>query len=163
MLQAGPKSSGRSRGKESMKHEDVKIGMKVVPHSKSVGMSFKEFLGKFGGFDYLLVDDSEEGYWVLRNLSEESWNFIASDFEPYIEPEQSTTPEIKVDWTFVPEMFNWIAMDSDGELNAFCKEPDLAEYFWSFSSEETFGANIGNAPAHWPRDKWREMKFKRPE
>lgn len=82
-----------------MKHEDVKIGMKVVPHSKtdSGTVEFLENssiwkLAKSNNQSFLyVVDFSIENYsWVLNSDDTTAWTthenlFNASDFEPYIE------------------------------------------------------------------------------
>lgn len=73
-----------------MKLEDVKIGMKVVPHSKSINSSLEISLhwrnAKKQG--YLYVTRIDEDIIILNANKEGSTGdyFCASDFEPYIEP-----------------------------------------------------------------------------
>lgn len=80
-----------------MKAEDVKIGMKVVPHSKSympTTESFNDFLktreGKFleeNGYLFVSnISDCNTRFGLQTNPTEPvSWGFRAYDFEPYIE------------------------------------------------------------------------------
>ena len=73
-----------------MKDEDVKIGMKVVPHSKAVSLSLETSLiwkyAKNKGQLYLYVYAKHSNY--VYSLSYEPIPdgvdlFVASDFEPY--------------------------------------------------------------------------------
>lgn len=82
-----------------MKHEDVKIGMKVVPHSKTVSgaVRFEHCStwnrAKSNNQSFLYVVDFSIGSyaWVLNEVGEinsiQGDFFNASDFEPYIEEE----------------------------------------------------------------------------
>jgi hypothetical protein len=86
-----------------MKHEDVKIGMKVVPHSKSVwGWSNGNFLDSFHltharerSQPYLFITgyDNDERAWMLSHLNDKGGDFfLASDFEPYEEEPETKKP-----------------------------------------------------------------------
>lgn len=77
-----------------MKAENVKVGMKVVPHKYPI----KDFLTHSGGYygnalkndGYLIVRGSygsnDFQLWPKDNMSKYASGFAASDFEPYIEP-----------------------------------------------------------------------------
>lgn len=91
-----------------MKNKDVNVGMKVVPHSKSVWKfpSIEEYIktGAYGGFlkenGYLYVTGKEsEKVWLLCDSVKEVTGdfFLASDFEPYKEVEKivRTSNEVK--------------------------------------------------------------------
>ena len=77
-----------------MKAEDVKLGMMVVPHSKSTGIvtdlrkseKWKMAIEKNQPFLWVVAIDTREGYYGLCdiNRSESYDRFLASDFEPYV-------------------------------------------------------------------------------
>lgn len=72
-----------------MKDEDVKIGMKVVPHSKTAGEI--PFVGcqDWGGKRYVCVhNQGSHNEWDLISHDGELYigMFNASDFEPYVKP-----------------------------------------------------------------------------
>ena len=82
-----------------MKHEDVEIGMKVVPFQKTVddwgdGLSWSpnwnEYGGKEQGYLYVVGLEKNDPYaWILSN-EENSFSgdyFNAEDFKPYAEEE----------------------------------------------------------------------------
>jgi len=77
-----------------VKDEDVKIGMKVVPHDKSIGTPLSDSVewkwAQQQGQPFLLVksQSAARDCWGLAYSSNESFadTFLASDFAPYIEP-----------------------------------------------------------------------------
>lgn len=82
-----------------MKREDVVIGMKVVPHSKTgeiYPMDYNKYLSerksdtskflKENGFLFVTKDKKEDGFLLNNNLFETGDYFLAEDFEPYVEP-----------------------------------------------------------------------------
>lgn len=76
-----------------MRYEDVKIGMKVVPHSKSVGVysrgSYMLAQYEKKGLKFLYVTKKRDDFCVLNVNKEPDGSgdfFLSSDFEPYIEP-----------------------------------------------------------------------------
>lgn len=84
-----------------MKFEDVKIGMKVVPHSKTVAgyndlqnsCEWKRSIKK--GQQFLYVARMDMGRIILSETDDtiEGDYFLASDFEPYIEKKQKSKTE----------------------------------------------------------------------
>ena len=73
-----------------MKDEDVRVGMRVVPHDKTAGGTGLEEclvwrLAKEIGHPYLFVDAHIGKYWRLCHTEngEDAAYFYASDFEPY--------------------------------------------------------------------------------
>lgn len=81
-----------------MKIEDVKIGMKVVPHKKSVGddqsSAWNRIKRNGQPFLYVVALSKEDGHhkvqlWDAPGGSESGFGdwFLASDFDPYVEPE----------------------------------------------------------------------------
>lgn len=90
-----------------MKKEDVKVGMKVVPHSKTgicptpissyqIGdySPPSKFL-KENGFLFVAVDKGENNFLLNENLSENGDFFLAEDFEPFVEPSVKTSFSIE--------------------------------------------------------------------
>jgi len=87
---------------EIMEAKDVKIGMKVVPHSKTAGcVSWNEFRAcffgsaykEFCGDGYLTVKEQFGKGFRLMAGSGDNADFRASDFEPYVEPEEIESRE----------------------------------------------------------------------
>ncbi len=72
-----------------MKDEDVKIGMKVVPHDKTAGVMWTGSISpsweraKAKGQPYLFVKEFLDNAWVLSDDKDGGGFFNASDFEPY--------------------------------------------------------------------------------
>jgi len=71
-----------------MKEKDVVVGMKVVPHSKSVvgNLSTSNVWNYWGGKEqgYLYVNGKDrEGWFLSVNKELNGDYFLASDFEPY--------------------------------------------------------------------------------
>lgn len=102
-----------------MRKEDVKVGLKVVPHSKSVWMDYEKFedymsnqfmtipkLFKQNGFLEVLEYDEEVNAFVLGEITEKGEDtgdfFLAEDFEPY----EEETKEDKL--TLLSETFSKI-------------------------------------------------------
>ena len=89
-----------------MRREDVTIGMKVVPHSKTgrMAMNFKNYLireysdsSKFflkNGFLFVTVDEKDGNFLLNNTLFESGDFFLAEDFEPFVEPEAEVVEEI---------------------------------------------------------------------
>ena len=94
-----------------MKHEDVKIGMKVVPHDKTVGISLAIHDMSTDKKDFMYVTRENEtlGAWVLNNDGDSAWGdfFNASDFEPYEEkPRQVTSDFVPRPSIIIKETYN---------------------------------------------------------
>lgn len=73
-----------------MKDSDVKIGMKVVPHDKTVGCGLEDSVmwrgAKEAGRSYLFVNERDDKHWALGYKKDVNGDFFnASDFEPYQE------------------------------------------------------------------------------
>jgi hypothetical protein len=72
-----------------MKNKDVKSGMKVVPHSKSIGCSFEKSSvwedALVRDQPYLYVSHMGDGAWLLSDQENDyAWDYFnAKDFEPY--------------------------------------------------------------------------------
>ena len=111
-----------------MRLEDVKVGMKVVPHSKSVwntldesevwkkAKSIRQPYLYVCGFDYACYD-CQRGV-VLKVDTDESYGdfFLASDFEPYVEKQDSTkifTYELQ------PYAYTWVVKEKDNVLGVY--------------------------------------------
>lgn len=83
-----------------MKLEDIKVGMKVVPVSKSTGENFENWSSKARDFDsykffeangYLIVNEVGHGE-VLSGVEGELWKsvaFLPGDLVPYVEDYES--------------------------------------------------------------------------
>ena len=74
-----------------MKEQDVRIGMKVVPHDKTAGQKgLKKStiweVAKDDSLNYLYVRGKDEGAFILSNKENYgiAERFNACDFEPYI-------------------------------------------------------------------------------
>ena len=84
-----------------MKDEDVKIGMKVVPHNKTTWRNLSKSnaweKGKERGYLYVTLYDREEESWVLDQQKEYSDCdgdfFNACDFELYAEEKKRVTAQ----------------------------------------------------------------------
>ena len=79
-----------------MKEQDVRIGMKVVPHDKTAGQKgLKKStiweVAKEDSLNYLYVRGKEDGVFILSN--EENYGigelFNPCDFEPYIDTQEA--------------------------------------------------------------------------
>lgn len=79
-----------------MKEQDVRIGMKVVPHDKTAGQKgLKKStiweVAKDDSLNYLYVRGKDEGAFILSN--KENYGiaeiFNACDFEPYIDTQEA--------------------------------------------------------------------------
>lgn len=114
----------------NLKKENVKIGMKVVPHSKTVwseleeSNSWKLALVRKQNYLYVIAWDNDEQCFVLSEnlIDEEGGDFFnPEDFEPYEENEVDTDSLIinKEDLLYLLSMtFGYI----DDELGGMDKE-----------------------------------------
>jgi hypothetical protein len=77
-----------------MQNENVHIGIRVTPHSKTAyqkdlesSFAWKMALRKGQNFLYVLDQDKTLGYWLLNDAMSpvDGDYFNASDFEPYVE------------------------------------------------------------------------------
>jgi hypothetical protein len=84
-----------------MKTSEVKIGMKVAPYRKTAGLPVKccirqNFFNllKRRGFLYVGYELNDGAYGLTTNKKAHriggGYVYNASDFEPYVEPEQAT-------------------------------------------------------------------------
>jgi len=79
-----------------MKDKDVEIGMKVVPHSKTLCMSLEAHNQTAGKKDFMyVIRQLNAEAWVLNNKADADWGdfFKASDFEPYEEKSRQVTSD----------------------------------------------------------------------
>lgn len=94
-----------------MKIEDVEIGMKVVPHKKSIGdavsVAWNRIKRNGQPFLYVVALPKEKGYHKVQlwdtpegSRSGGGDSFHAVDFEPYVEPTSDVPPGIAVAQTF---------------------------------------------------------------
>jgi len=106
-----------------MKEEEIRIGMKVVPHKKSIFCPLEQsnvwMCCRPLGQEYLFVVrvDNERAisrcpYWVLSESENKRQGdyFAAEDFEPYVEPVQKVKkfiiPTCKSCKYFCPEVMD---------------------------------------------------------
>ena len=98
-----------------MRFEDVKLGMRVVPHSKSVGVTplrcsplWKKCLNDCQGFLYV-VDIENDGIIVCNfQIDSDSGDyFLASDLIPYEERYTCNIPDVTVE--LVPGKEYWVS------------------------------------------------------
>ena len=96
-----------------MQDNEVKIGMKVVPHSKTnrwsdLDESYHWKLAKVNKQPYLYVAGycEEEEAWRLSFYGDSDFGdyFIASDFEPYVEPDELPEDEEPVTSVLIPDV-----------------------------------------------------------
>ena len=80
-----------------MKEQDVRIGMKVVPHDKTAGQKgLKKStiweVAKDDSLNYLYVRGKDEGAFILSNKENYGMaeRFNACDFEPYIDIQEAS-------------------------------------------------------------------------
>ena len=72
-------------------------------------------------------------------------------------------------WAFAPDGYEWAAMDfrSPGSVTCYWHrlKPSIREDLGWWCNTEDKGETIemGDAPANWPRDRWRESLRARPE
>ena len=85
-----------------MEAQDVKIGMKVVPHDKTENCDWGLWTSPnneadsrhfFLGNGFLIVCEIAVGYFWLGGHDGTTGSFRASDFEPYVEPEEIESRE----------------------------------------------------------------------
>lgn len=85
-----------------MKAEDVNLGMKVVPHSKSIGFrmldqskNWKRAKDRNQSFLWVVDINTREGCFGLCdiNRSESYDRFLAEDFEPYVDENRKKLEE----------------------------------------------------------------------
>jgi hypothetical protein len=83
-----------------MENKDVKVGMKVVPHSKSIFKSLSDSMWNPESQSYLYVTGKDKNGWTLNIYDDEDNNgdyFLAEDFEPYEEQKEEEKVYTKED------------------------------------------------------------------
>jgi len=145
-----------------MKHEDVKVGMKVVPHSKSIycAMGFDAWTNcyvgkKFVESGYLVVTGIDNCEWIMLDDENDTKvdgykptgdYFLASDFELYVEPPKHLTNSQL-----------WALVESGGVSNSDKFERDREVHvYWNgqFYIDEDIETVFSKD------DKWIKVEFK---